>query len=252
MILSVDVGNSNIVLGLHRGRRLTKIWRIPTSRKDLDRFSKSFKHRPTAVVIASVVPPLRKNLEAFGRKILGRPPLFVTQHLHMPIRIRLKRPEEVGADRIVNAVAAYVTYAHKGRVVHTTRPLLIIDFGTATTFDVVTAKGDYIGGAIAPGLGIARNALATRCAKLPRIALIKPARTIGRDTLQAMRSGLVLGYASLVEGMIGRIRKEMKTTPLVVATGGLAPLISAGLRSIDRIEPNLTLEGLRLLYELNR
>lgn len=242
-ILAIDAGNSNTVLGLFRGRRLLKPWRIESSRGALLRFAKKHGRPVTGVIISSVVPSLRRTLIEMSGRFCPQRPLFVHSGLKMPIRIRTKNPREVGADRIVNAVAAYVKWGG---------PLIIVDLGTATTFDVVTARGDYIGGVIAPGLKTSAEALHQKCARLPKAPLKKPKRVIGRTTVEAMQSGLLFGYASMVDGMVERIKNELHADPKVIATGGLARLIASKYGSIRRVEPRLTLEGLRILYTENQ
>lgn len=176
------------------------------------------------------------------RRYLGHDPLVVTPAIKTGVRVLTDHPTEVGADRIINALAAYRLYGG---------PAIVVDFGTATTFDAISAEGDYLGGAIAPGLGIAAEALFSRTAKLPRIQLIAPPAAIGRNTVQAMQSGLILGYVGLIEGLVARIRAELGGRAKVVATGGLAPLLARETDVIKAVEPMLTLEGLWLIYELN-
>ena len=237
-LLTIDVGNSQTVFGLFEGKTLRWVRRVETG-KAIRLFQKIRLRRGDGVAVASVVPPLDRRLVRLLRKKFGRPPLFVSHRLKLPIRIRLKNPAQVGADRIANAVAAFVRFGN-------TRPLLIIDFGTATTFDVVTAKGGFIGGAGLPGLGTAAEALATRCTKLPRVSPARPRRVIGRDTREAILSGIVLGHAALVDGMVARISREIRRRPRVIATGGFARLVAPLTRSARTICPHLTLEGLRL------
>jgi type III pantothenate kinase len=249
MLLVIDVGNSNTVLGLFRGRKLSKTYRVESHPESLDRLLKKLPRDIDGAIVSSVVPGLNRRLAQRIRKRFLKRPLFVGRRLKMPIRIRVKNPGEVGADRIVNATAAYLKY-NVGA--HRRAPLLIIDFGTATTFDLVTAKGEYIGGAISPGIGIANEALYEKCAKLPKVALRRPRHTVGRTTVDAIRAGVYFGYAGLVDGTVERIQKETGKKMRVIATGGLAPLIAPATKTIQRVDRNLTLEGLRLLYELNR
>lgn len=246
MLLAVDVGNTNTVLGLFKGKKLIKTWRIESTKNALLRWARTNRLPLDGAVISSVVPSLRKTLLGLTRRYQvpsGRV-TFVRPHLKMPIRIKVKSPGTVGTDRIVNAVAARQHFSGG--------PLLIIDFGTATTFDVVTAKGEFLGGAIAPGLKISAEALSQRCARLPMVPLKRPRSVIGRTTHEAIRSGVFLGYLSLVEGMIARFKKKLGPRLKVIATGGLAPVIARECRSINRVNSVLTLEGLRLLYEWNR
>ncbi len=230
-VLVIDVGNTSTHFGLFAGPKLVREWRITSAK--LRRLGKL----PAAgeVVVASVVPRL-------SRLIKKRFPaaLFVN-HKTVGLTVRTKAPAEVGADRLVDALAAYRLYGG---------PAIIVDFGTATTFDVINARGDYLGGAIAPGLLLARDTLHERTAQLPKISLRAPASVIGRDTVAAMRSGLVLGYAALVEGMVERIKSKVqgpKSKIKVIATGGLAKLICKETRVIDIIDDKLTLKGLRLV-----
>lgn len=251
MLLAVDVGNTNTVLGLFKGKKLIKTWRIESSKTSLLRWARANRLSLDGAVVSSVVPPLRKTLLGLTRRYQvpsGRV-TFVGPHLKMPIRIKVKNPKEVGADRIMNAVEAYAKYNRGARQA---APLLVIDFGTATTFDVVTAKGEFLGGAIVPGLKISAEALSQRCARLPMVPLKRPRSVIGRTTHEAIRSGVFLGYLSLVEGMIARFKKKLGPRLKVIATGGLAPVIARECRSINRVNSVLTLEGLRLLYEWNR
>lgn len=254
MILVVDVGNTNIVLGLYEGKQLLQNWRISTNRSaTADEYGLTlyslFTHKGLkleaveGVIISSVVPPLMFALEGMCRKYIKKDPLIVGPGIKTGLSVRYENPREVGADRIVNAVAALELYGP---------PLIIVDFGTATTFCYVDENAQYIGGAIAPGIGISTEALYQRAAKLPRIELIKPKSTVGRNTVTSMQAGIVYGYAGQVDGIVQRIREEFGTNPTVVATGGLAELISAESRTIQIINPLLTLQGLQLIYEKNR
>lgn len=253
MVLVIDVGNTNTVMGLFEGKTLIHDWRI-RSQKNMteDEFNLLvnglFKEReidPQRIkktVISSVVPRVKNILQAFCTKYLGHAPIWVdtdtTKDL-MPVRYR--NPSEVGADRIVNAIAAYEKYGCA---------IIAIDFGTATTFDIISAKGEYMGGAIAPGVMISSEALFANASKLPRVEICSPPeRVIGLDTAESMKSGIIFGYAGLVDGMVGRIKNEMGCDPKVIATGGLAPLISHVSATIESVEPELTLEGLQLISE---
>ncbi len=233
MILAVDIGNTSAHFGVFRGDKLLKEWRVETGRimKGLGTGNRE-QGKIRKVIVSSVVPSANKSI-----KKLFSGAVFVN-HRNIGIKIRLKKPSEVGADRLVNALAAYTLY--KG-------PCIVVDFGTATTFDVISQKGEYLGGAIAPGVLLSRDCLHARTAKLPLIAIKKPRRVIGKDTLEAMRSGLVYGYISLVEGMIRRIKAEITGNGrqvTVIATGGLAELICKHMSVVDRIDTKLTLKGL--------
>ncbi|MDN4070677.1 type III pantothenate kinase [Paenibacillus sp. FSL R5-0407] len=254
MFLVVDVGNTNIVLGIYRGRELLHHFRIGTNRQstvdeygvliyDLFQMSKIDVREIEGVIISSVVPPLMHVLEELCEKYLHRKPLIVGPGIKTGLNLRYENPREVGADRIVNAVAAIEQYGG---------PLVVVDFGTATTFDCVDAKGNYLGGAIVPGIGISTEALYQRASKLPRIELEKPKKVIGRNTVHAMQAGIIFGYAGQVDGIVERIRREMEAEPKVIATGGLAELIASEASSIQEVNPWLTLEGLRLIYERNQ
>ncbi|GIP55705.1 type III pantothenate kinase [Paenibacillus vini] len=254
MFLVVDVGNTNIVLGIYKGRELLHHFRIGTNRQstvdeygvliyDLFQMSKIDVRGIEGVIISSVVPPLMHVLEELCEKYLHRKPLIVGPGIKTGLNLRYENPREVGADRIVNAVAAIEQYGG---------PLVVVDFGTATTFDCVDAKGNYLGGAIVPGIGISTEALYQRASKLPRIELEKPKKVIGRNTVHAMQAGIIFGYAGQVDGIVERIRREMEAEPKVIATGGLAELIASEASSIQEVNPWLTLEGLRLIYERNQ
>ena len=254
-LLAVDVGNTNTVLGLWNGTELTRHWRL-TTRRDAtaDEIVLSVRGllaagpRPeplsaTRVIVASVVPSLRFPMRQALRQVVDREPLFVEPGVKTGMPILYDVPQEVGADRIVNAVAAH---AHVGG------PCIVVDFGTATTFDVVTARGEYAGGVIVPGITISAEALFEKAARLWRVEIRRPDRVIGKTTAGSIQSGLYFGYLSLVDGMIERIAAEMGVRPRVLATGGLAELFGGGSERIDEIDPLLTLKGLRLIDERNR
>ncbi|WIV19302.1 type III pantothenate kinase [Paenibacillus polygoni] len=254
MILVVDVGNSNIVLGIYKHRELLHHFRISTSRQStVDEYGiliHSFFQMSgistseiEGIIISSVVPPLMNVLEEMCIKYVGKKPLIVGPGIKTGLNLRYENPREVGADRIVNAVAAIDQF---------NCPLVVVDFGTATTFDCIDGEGNYLGGAIVPGIGISTEALYQRASKLPRIELEKPKKVIGRNTIHAMQAGIIFGYAGQVDGIVERIKEEMKATPKVIATGGLAELIASETRTIEVVSPMLTLEGLRIIYERNK
>ncbi|MDI3534365.1 MAG: type pantothenate kinase [Thermosediminibacterales bacterium] len=254
MILAVDIGNTNIVMGVYKGKTLVTNWRVSTHRQTSDEFgmliNNLFKYENLdtnlikAVIISSVVPPLMPIFEKMAVKYFGVEPIIVGPGIKTGINIRYDNPKEVGADRIVNAVAAYNIYGG---------PVIVVDFGTATTFCAISKDGDYLGGAISPGIGIATEALFQRAAKLPRIELIKPEKVIGRNTVASMQAGIVYGYIGQVDYIVSRFKQEMGDENIfVVATGGLANLISRETKHIDEVNPLLTLEGLRILYEKNK
>ncbi|MGQ9558280.1 MAG: type III pantothenate kinase [Desulfurispora sp.] len=254
MILVFDVGNTNIVLGVFRDQELLAHWRISTStQRTADEYgmllAALFQHHAVpmsdvqAVVISSVVPPLMRALEELAQRYFGVEPLVVGPGIKTGIAIKYENPREVGADRIVNAVAAYEKYGG---------PIIIVDFGTATTFCAINARGEYLGGAIAPGIAISTEALFARAAKLPRVELVRPAAVIGRNTVSSMQSGIIFGFAGQVDAIVGRMKKELGGQCRVIATGGLAELIARETSSIDVVDNLLTLQGLRLIYERNR
>ncbi|WP_160036655.1 type III pantothenate kinase [Paenibacillus sp. An7] len=254
MILVVDVGNSNIVLGIYKHRELLHHFRISTSRQStVDEYgilTHNFFQMSgistsdiEGVIISSVVPPLVNVLEEMCIKYVGKKPLIVGPGIKTGLNLRYENPREVGADRIVNAVAAIDQF---------NCPLVVVDFGTATTFDCIDGEGNYLGGAIVPGIGISTEALYQRASKLPRIELEKPKKVIGRNTIHAMQAGIVFGYAGQVDGIVERIKEEMQATPKVIATGGLAELIASETKTIEVVSPMLTLEGLRIIYERNK
>jgi type III pantothenate kinase len=254
MLLCIDVGNTNIVMGLYREERLAHDWRIATSHEQLaDEYAvvlltllRQVGLEPADVhdaALSSVVPPLTGAFVGMCRRYLDVDPLVVEVGVRTGVKIRYDNPREVGADRVVNAVATFRQYGG---------PACVVDFGTATTFDAISAEGEYLGGAIAPGIGIAGAALTERTAKLPRVDIARPPQAIGQNTVQSMQSGLLFGYVGLVEGMVARFREELGPEMRVIATGGLAELVARETDAIEIVDPWLTLEGLRLIYELNR
>jgi len=254
MILVLDVGNTNIVLGVYSRKELVYSWRISTNKhKTADEYGIQIRvlfqyaeidyKQIKAVVLSSVVPPIMPALESMAEKYFGIKPLVVGPGVKTSMPIKYDNPKEVGADRIVNAIAAIEIYGG---------PLVIVDFGTATTFCAISKSGEYLGGAIAPGVGISTEALVAKAAKLPRIELVKPKTVIGKTTITSMQSGIIYGFVGQVDGIVNRIKGEMGTDAKVVATGGLAEMISRESSTIDIVNPNLTLEGLRIIYERNR
>ncbi len=253
MLCTIDIGNTNITLGLYDGDRLGPRWRLATSHErmpdeygilivNLIRHAGIDVKDVKSIAMASVVPPLTGTFEQACRQYLGHKPLVVDGETKTGIRVKYEDPKQVGADRIVDAAAVHKLYGG---------PACVVDFGTATTFDAISAEGDYLGGAIAPGIGIAADALFQRTAKLPRVDLSRPPAAIGRNTVHSLQSGLLFGYVGLVEGMVGRFRAEMGSGMKVIGTGGLAELISQETGVIDILAPWLTLDGLRIIFELN-
>ncbi|BFH10437.1 type III pantothenate kinase [Paenibacillus melissococcoides] len=256
MILVIDIGNTNIVLGVYEGDKLLHNWRLSTSRQsttdeygvmiyNLFTMTKLSVQDIEGVILSSVVPPIMHTMEMLCKKYLNKAPLIVGPGVKTGLNIRIENPREVGADRIVNAVVAIELYGGL-------KPLVVVDFGTATTFDVIDVKGNYIGGAIVPGIGVSTEALYQRAAKLPRIELTKPKSVIGRNTVHSMQAGIIYGYAGQVDGIVDRITNELGAEPTVIATGGMAELIASESRTIDTTNPLLTLEGLRLIYNRNK
>ncbi|MCJ8500449.1 type III pantothenate kinase [Desulfatitalea alkaliphila] len=252
MLLVIDVGNTNIVMGVFQSDRLVASWRVRTEYNTTEdefnvlaaglfahsgiRFNQIHK-----TIISSVVPPMVTILDGFSRKYLGHAPHWIDAKSYPGMPILYSNPNEVGADRIVNGVAAYQRHRSS---------LIVIDFGTATTFDVISAKGEYLGGAISPGIGIAAEALFAKASKLPRVEIFKrPARVIGKDTIGSLQSGIIFGYAGMVDGMVTRIRAELQEPAKVIATGGLAPLMQDVATTIEAVAPDLTLEGLKIIAD---
>lgn len=253
MMLVFDIGNTNTVLGVFHQDQLVAHWRISTDReRTADEYGMLLNNlfnyvgldmgKIQAVVMSSVVPPLMHILEEMSQRYLKLSPLVVGPGIKTGLPIKMDDPREVGADRIVNAVAAYHMYGG---------PVIIVDFGTATTFCAVNQRGEYIGGAIAPGIGISTEALFARAAKLPRVEMKRPPSVLGKNTVHGMQSGIVFGYAGLVDALVERIMKEIGRCQ-VVATGGMADLIARESRTITKVEPLLTLYGLKLIYQRNK
>jgi type III pantothenate kinase len=258
MLLAIDIGNTNIVLGVFDGTTLRHSWRLTTARDRtsdelgltvtqlLDRDGLELSNIDGAVM-ASVVPPLTATMIDMCRRYLGRDPLNLEAGVETGMPILYEHPSEVGADRIVNGIAAYEAYGRQRKL-----PLIVVDFGTATTFDAISAAGEYLGGVICPGIGISADALFQRAAKLPRIDVRRPPNVIGRTTVTSMQSGLFYGYVGLVEGLVHRLRKELGGAAYCVATGGLAEVISPETDVVDVVDRDLTLQGLRILWERNQ
>lgn len=249
--LAVDIGNTNITIGFFRGDTIEKTWRLSTDHQKtsdeyglllLNLLQQVGEREIDGACISSVVPPLQPVFEETIKNFFGKSPVVLGPGVKTGIAIMYENPKEVGADRIANAVGGYFRYK---------RPLIIVDFGTATTFDYITGKGEYMGGAIAPGIGIASEALFQRTSKLPKVEFQEPARIVGRNTVESIQSGLFYGYVSLVDGMIKLMKAEIKENPLVIATGGYAPLIANKSRTIKIVDPHITLYGLKYIFEKN-
>lgn len=254
MLFVIDIGNTQTVLGVFEGEKLRRDWRISTEKKKTaDEYAvliqsicsasgvsfEAFK----AVAISCVVPPLLETFQEFCRKSLHLDPLLVEPGIKTGMPILMDNPREVGADRIVNAVAAY----RQAR-----RACVVVDFGTATTLDCISAAGEYIGGVIMPGVGISLEALVQKASKLPRVEIASPRTVIGKNTVHCMQSGILFGYVSMVDGMVERIRREMREDAYVIATGGMAERVAPESVTIQKVDRYLTLKGLQILYEMNR
>ncbi|OWZ83270.1 type III pantothenate kinase [Natranaerobius trueperi] len=254
MLLAIDVGNTNIVLGLYKNDELLGHWRIESDKSQTEDqygvlIENLFYHshlEPNSIdniIISSVVPPLTQTLTRMSVKFMNIKPQTVGPGIRTGVNIQYDNPKEVGADRIVNAVAGYELYG---------APLIIVDFGTATTFCAISRQGNYLGGAIAPGISISTNALFEVAAKLPRVELTKPERVIGKDTISSMQSGIFYGFIGQVDGIIKKMKKEFSREPKVIATGGMAQFIYRESETIDVLNTFLTLEGLRIIHERNQ
>jgi len=253
MLLAIDVGNTNTVIGLYEKDKVIHHWRLETKKertsdewglflKELLAFEKVQLPQISGVAISNVVPPLQRALSEMSRRYFKREPVIVGPDIKIDMPIALDNPAEVGADRIVNAVAAF--HRHK-------TDLIIIDFGTATTFDYVTSKGEYMGGLILPGMTISLEALFDKAAKLPRVEIAKPKRVIGKGTVECIQSGIYFGYIGMIDSIVRKMEAEIGKKTKVIATGGLSKLIADGSETINEIDEFLTLDGLKMIYEWN-
>ena len=260
MLLAIDVGNTNIVLGVFDGERLAESWRLATLReRTADEVGILVTHLfersridlaiVDGIILSSVVPPLTRTMEEMAERYFGRTPLTVDPGVNTGMPVLYSPASDVGADRVVNAVAAYESYGRASR-----SPVIVVDFGTATTFDAISAAGEYIGGVICPGIGISADALFQRAARLPRVDVRKPDSIIGRTTVTSMQAGLFFGYVSLVDGIVSRMRAALEggDRAACIATGGMAEILSDETTAIEAVVPDLTLQGLRLIWERNQ
>lgn len=255
MILVCDVGNTNTVLGVYEGKEILKAWRISTDRhktsdeygilvKQLFEYDNLNMSEIQNVILSSVVPTVMGALENMSKRYFKKEPVVIGPGTKTGMDIKYDNPKEVGADRIVNAVAAYEKFGG---------PIIIVDFGTATTFCVISEKGDYLGGVIAPGITISSEALFQKASKLPRVELIKPDKVLNKNTVNSMQAGIIYGYVGMVDYLIEKMQEELGTRlKQVIATGGLASIIASESKTITEVEDMLTLEGLRIIYEKNK
>jgi type III pantothenate kinase len=257
MLLAIDIGNTNIVLGVFQDGALHRSWRLQTLRErtsdelgilvlQLFEQSELDPTRVTGIILSSVVPPLTRPMEEMARQYFGRDPFTVDPATNTGMPVLYTPASDVGADRVVNGVAAFELFGRKNRA-----PVIVVDFGTATTFDVISAAGEYVGGVICPGIGISADALFQRAARLPRVDIRKPPSIVGQTTVTSMQAGLFFGYVAMVEGIVQRMRAELPSGALAlcIATGGMADVLAGETPVIQRVEPDLTLVGLRLIWE---
>ncbi len=255
MLLVIDIGNTNTVIGVYKDKKLLEHWRLETKKertsdecgillKELFQFANLSFQDIDGIVVSSVVPPLDFAIDRMSQRYLKLKPFYINQEIKSPIKIKIDHPNELGADRIVNAVAGFKIYGG---------PLIIVDFGTATTFDYINEKGEYRGGLITPGISISNEALFENASKLPHVEIKKPKRVVGRNTIESVQAGVYYGYIGLVDEIIRRMVKEIGgKKPKVIATGGFTSLIVPESKTIHKADAFLTLEGLRLLWEINK